>query len=65
MEFTCNFGKNVLQCPQKENKDIGFMKAIGQALSKPIGFVGIVFALNFCSTVPVVAMYIVIYYVIR
>ena len=48
------------------NKDIGFMKAIGQAASsKPMmGLVGIVFALNFCGTIAgSIAMYIVIYYV--
>ena len=51
---------------QKENRGIGFLKAIGQAASsKPMmGLVGIVFALNFCGTIAgSIAMYIVIYYV--
>ena len=62
------FGKErFYDVAQKENKDIGFMKAIGQAASsKPMmGLVGIVFALNFCGTIAgSIAMYIVIYYVI-
>jgi GPH family glycoside/pentoside/hexuronide:cation symporter len=61
------FGKErFYKVAQKENKDIGFMKAIGQAASsKPMmGLVGIVFALNFCGTIAgSIAMYIVIYYV--
>ena len=61
------FGKErFYDVAQKENKDIGFMKAIGQAASsKPMmGLVGIVFALNFCGTIAgSIAMYIVIYYV--
>lgn len=61
------FGKErFYNVAQKENKDIGFMKAIGQAASsKPMmGLVGIVFALNFCGTIAgSIAMYIVIYYV--
>ena len=51
------FGKErFYNVAQKENKDIGFMKAIGQAASsKPMmGLVGIVFALNFCGTIAVV-----------
>ncbi|MDD7986145.1 MFS transporter [Lentisphaera marina] len=51
---------------QKENNEIGFFKAIGQAASsKPMmGLVGIVFALNFCGTIAgSIAMYIVIYHV--
>ena len=61
------FGKErFYKVAQKENKDIGFLKAIGQAASsKPMmGLVGIVFALNFCGTIAgSIAMYIVIYYV--
>ena len=61
------FGKELFyEVAQKENKKIGFMKAIGQAASsKPMmGLVGIVFALNFCGTIAgSIAMYIVIYYV--
>ncbi len=61
------FGKErFYEVAQKENKKIGFMKAIGQAASsKPMmGLVGIVFALNFCGTIAgSIAMYIVIYYV--
>jgi GPH family glycoside/pentoside/hexuronide:cation symporter len=61
------FGKErFYDVAQKENKDIGFLKAIGQAASsKPMmGLVGIVFALNFCGTIAgSIAMYIVIYYV--
>ena len=61
------FGKErFYKVAQRENKDIGFMKAIGQAASsKPMmGLVGIVFALNFCGTIAgSIAMYIVIYYV--
>ena len=61
------FGKErFYEVAQKENKKIGFIKAIGQAASsKPMmGLVGIVFALNFCGTIAgSIAMYIVIYYV--
>lgn len=61
------FGKErFYEVAQKEDKEIGFMKAIGQAASsKPmLGLVGIVFALNFCGTIAgSVAMYIVIYHV--
>lgn len=61
------FGKErFYEVAQKENKKIGFMRAIGQAASsKPMmGLVGIVFALNFCGTIAgSIAMYIVIYYV--
>lgn len=61
------FGKErFYEVAQKENRKIGFMKAIGQAASsKPMmGLVGIVFALNFCGTIAgSIAMYIVIYYV--
>ena len=61
------FGKErFYEVAQKENKKIGFMKAIGQAASsKPMmGLVGIVFALNFCGTIAgSIALYIVIYYV--
>lgn len=51
---------------QKENHNVGFFKAIGQAASsRPMmGLVGVVFALNFCGTIAgSIAMYIVIYYV--
>ncbi|MCH2036444.1 MAG: MFS transporter [Puniceicoccaceae bacterium] len=61
------FGKErFYKVAQKEKKEIGFIKAIGQAASsKPmLGLVGIVFALNFCGTIAgSIAMYIVIYYV--
>ncbi|MFL2860086.1 MAG: MFS transporter [Pontiellaceae bacterium] len=61
------FGKErFYDVAQKEDQNIGFIKAIGQAASsKPmLGLVGIVFALNFCGTIAgSIAMYIVIYHV--
>ena len=61
------FGKErFYDVAQREDKKIGFIRAIGQAASsKPmLGLVGIVFALNFCGTIAgSIAMYIVIYYV--
>ena len=61
------FGKErFYKVAQKESKDIGFIKAIGQAASsKPMmGLVGIVFSLSFCGAiVNSIATYIVIYHV--
>ncbi|MCK5175944.1 MAG: MFS transporter [Planctomycetes bacterium] len=61
------FGKErFYSVSEKAENKIGFMQAIGQAISsRPMmGLVGVVFALNFCATIAgAVALYIVIYYV--